>query len=516
MFSASLIKKPNVRELKEPGSNLFLTINNITLTCHLFHMILNEYMPNPPLNRCAHQRDLPTGIGHQRARLALRWAHLLHLTMAMLKIILFICLTSACGFAMGADGAIGSGRDSSFGRDGIVTLSITDSIGAKGIALQPDGKIIAVGFSSDRNYRDKFATVRFHHDGALDQSFGEGGVALTAIGANGHASAIAIQPDGQIVVVGYSVTNETTGGITLVRYKSDGTLDRAFGKKGIAVPPVGNRFGSASAIAIQLDGKIIIGGGINIGGFDDFAIACYNPDGTPDQFFGNGGLVTTAIDKAGDRASAIAIQPDGKIIAVGLGKGDEKNHFALARYHPNGTLDPTFGKQGVVKKSFGKGDSFARALVIQPDGKIVAIGDSSTDPAERYQYTPVFSLTRFNQNGSIDQGFGTDGEVTTSIGSSTSLASSAAVQSDGKIVVAGSAIKAIVDHGRVHRIIVARYTSDGVLDETFGTGGSATTEVGLGTDTANAIAIQSDGKILTAGISRNGTHSDLAIIRYLP
>jgi uncharacterized delta-60 repeat protein len=434
----------------------------------------------------------------------------------MLKIILSICLTTACGLAIGGDGTTGSGRDPSFGRDGIVTLSTTDSIGAEGIAVQSDGKIIAVGFSSDRNYREKFATVRFHHDGTLDQSFGEGGIALTAVGANGHASAIAIQSDGQIVVAGYSVTNETTGGITLVRYKSDGTLDRTFGKKGIAAPSVGSRFGSASAIAIQSDGKIVVGGGVNIGGFDDFAIARYNPDGTPDQSFGNGGLVTTAIDKAGDSASAIAIQPDGKIIAAGRAKGDKKNYFALARYHSDGALDPTFGIQGVVKRSVGKGDSFAHALVIQPDGKIVAIGDSSTNPAERYQYTPVFSLARFNQNGSIDQSFGTDGEVTTNIGSSTSLASSAAAQSDGKIVVAGSAVKAIVDHGRVHRIVVARYTPGGVLDETFGTGGSATTEVGLGTDTANSIAIQSDGKILAAGISRNGTHSDLALIRYLP
>jgi len=260
----------------------------------------------------------------------------------------------------------------------------------------------------------------------------------------------------------------------------------------------------------------VVGGGMNIGGFDDFAIARYNPDGTPDQSFGNGGLVTTAIDKAGNSASAIAIQPDRKIIAAGRAKGDEKNYFALARYHHDGALDPTFGIQGVVKRSVGKGDSFVHALVIQPDGKIVAIGDSSTNPAERYQYTPVFSLARFNQNGSIDQSFGTDGEVTTSIGSSTSQASSAAVQSDGKIVVAGSAVKAIIENGNVHRFIVARYTSDGVLDESFGTGGSATTEVGLGTDTANAIAIQSDGKILAAGISRNGTHSELGLIRYLP
>lgn len=437
--------------------------------------------------------------------------------MTMLRIILSICLTTTISaLAFGADSTIGSGRDPTFGRDGIVTISTVDSTGAEGIALQPDGKIIAIGFSSDRNYRTKFVTARFNHDGTLDQSFGEGGVVLTAIGANGHASTIAIQSDGQIVVAGYSVTNATTGGITLVRYHTDGTLDRTFGRKGIAVPPIGSRFGAASAIAIQSDGKIVIGGGMNIDGFDDFAIARYNPDGTPDSTFGNGGLVTTAIDKGGDSVSAVAIQPDGKIIAVGRGKGDEKNHFALARYHSDGTLDPTFGTQGVVKRPIGKGDSFAHALVIQPGGKIVVIGDSSTDPAERYQYTPVFSLARFNQNGSIDQSFGTDGEVTTSIGNGTSLASSAAVQSDGKIVVAGSAVKAVIDHGRVHKIIVARYTSDGVLDKTFGAGGSATTEVGLGTDTANAIAIQSDGKILTAGISRNGTHSDLVLVRYLP
>lgn len=429
------------------------------------------------------------------------------------KIIFSVCLASASAIALGDSIEL----DSTFGISGITTISTGDvGSGAYGVAIQSDGRIVAVGYSSDRNYINRFAIARFSSDGTLDSSFGTNGIALTSVGLNGSASAVAIQSDGKIVVAGHSVVDRTSSGFTLVRYNPDGKLDQTFGKEGIVVPTAGINTGRASTIAIQRDRKILVGGGINVGGFDDFALARYNPDGTHDNTFGRSGLVVTSIDKAGDSVASIAIQSDEKIVAVGTVLKNAKNQLALARYQSTGALDATFGTGGVITLAIGGGSSSARAVILQPDGRIIAIGDSSTDPTEKYKYTPVISLAGFTANGNLDPLFGKEGIVTTPPGRSTSATSAAARQSDGKIVVVGNAVKSVTKSDYLHSFLVARYGSDGALDSTFGEGGAVVTEIGSGPSVANALAIQSDGKIVAAGYLRSGPNSEFALVRYLP
>ena len=169
------------------------------------------------------------------------------------------------------------------------------------------------------------------------------------------------------------------------------------------------------------------------GSSDDFALARYNSDGTLDDDFGNGGKVTTAFESWGASASAVAIQGDGKIVAAGHAYIDGHIDFTLARYRKDGTLDASFGSSGVVTTSFGEKDDYAYAAAIQDDGKIVAAGHAWID------YYDHFALARYDSYGALDASFGNGGQVTTAIGKKSDYAYAVAIQSDGKIVAAGSA-----------------------------------------------------------------------------
>lgn len=429
------------------------------------------------------------------------------------RTIIWVYLAAGLGSALGNS----TDLDATFGGTGVITMRTGDAkSGANGVAVQSDGKIVVVGYSSDRNYKERFVTARVNEDGTLDNSFATNGVAVTATGFNSSASAVAIQSDGRIVVAGYSVVDETTSGFALIRYNLDGTLDQTFGKRGVVLPSVGVRTGRANAVAIQRDGKIVVGGGKNVGGFDDFALARYCPDGKPDSTFGIDGLVITSIDRSADTISAVALQPDEKIVAVGTAMKDGRKQFALARYDSTGVLDATFGVRGVATVTIGGGSSSAHAVILEPEGRIIAVGDSSTDPTERYKYTPVISLAAFTPSGTLDPSFGKGGIVTTSLGQSTSAATAAIRQSDGMIFVAGYAVKAVINSSYSHSILVARYRPDGGLDSTFGTSGFAVTDIGSDTAIAHAVATQSDGKIVVAGDSRSSTDTKIVLVRFLP
>jgi uncharacterized delta-60 repeat protein len=209
------------------------------------------------------------------------------------------------------------------------------------------------------------------------------------------ATALAVQADGKLVVAGVSDNNST-----LVRYNPDGTLDSHFGTEGRIPPHAGMGIG-ISALAIQEDGKIVVTGVVYTSmGSNDFAVARYKPDGRLDPAFGTGGRVTTDLSGDYDIPFALAIQKDGKIVVAGAAVSD----FALVRYNPNGSLDSGFevgGKVITPMRSIG-----ARALALQPDGKIIVVGIAEGS----------FALARYNPDGSLDSSFGKEGKVTTRIG----------------------------------------------------------------------------------------------------
>ena len=336
-------------------------------------------------------------------------------------------------------------------------------------------------------------------EGDLDTTFGTGGKVTTQFGSSeSEAAAIVLQPDGKFVAAGYSY-NGLNSDFALARYNANGTLDATFGTGGRVTTDIGNVDNASFALAIQpADGKLIAAGSSINGTNDDFALVRYNPNGTLDGTFGTGGIVTTDFGSSFDYIEGLALQSDGKIVAAGSIFNGSTFRFALARYNPNGTLDDTFGTGGRVTTSFTNIDDLARAVVLQPDGKIIVAGEADTD----------IVVARYNSNGSLDTTFDGDGKVITSIGLF-SAAYDVALQPDGKIVAAGEA-----GDGNNSDFAVVRYESTGALDSTFDGDGVVTTPIGSGNEIATAIALQSGGKIIVGGISSNGGNDDFALARY--
>src|SRR3989441_9250926 len=304
--------------------------------------------------------------------------------------------------------------------------------------------------------------------GDLDPSFGQSGkTTVSFFGSSAFAYAGTLQPDGKIIAAG---GNSTTKKFSLARFLADGTLDTSFGTGGRVTTgfSANNDFAFAQAVKLQPDGEILAGGlANNSSGVAEFALAKYTANGSLDSSFGSSGKVTTSISGLGDQVRALVGQADGKIVAVGNAGAD----FAAVRYNSDGTLDDTFGSLGrVTTDFFGRTDS-AQAVVIQPDNKLVVAGwvtalDRTGNPDTR------FGLVRYNANGTIDTSFGSSGEVVTFFGSEflDCQAFALALQPDGKIVVAGwtTGPQGGADFA------LARYSTDGALDMTFGSGGQVT------------------------------------------
>ena len=237
--------------------------------------------------------------------------------------------------------------DPSFSHDGRQTTDVDDhpSAWAGDVVLQADGKIVVAGSAGSSYPVSDFMLARYREDGSLDSSFGGDGIVTTDLGGSDTALAAAVQPDGKIVVGGYS-----EGRLAIARYRADGSLDTSFGGDGMATPAVG---GGIRDLAIQDDGKLVVGGYEGLVRFE--------PDGSLDTSFGTGGVVTNDALLP----TAVAIQPDGKIVAAG-------NGFTLARYHADGSLDLSFGFGGTQTSTIlGTWNDIA----ILPNGKIVAVGE---------------------------------------------------------------------------------------------------------------------------------------------
>ncbi len=335
--------------------------------------------------------------------------------------------------------------------------------------------------------------------GSLDLSFGTNGVVSTAMGNYGGGGlSSALQTDGKIVVAGSS-TNTTSAEFGLIRYNDDGSLDASFGLGGKVRIDFTSGTDLGRSVAIQNDGKIIVAGQSYNATNIDFALVRCKTDGTLDSTFGTNGKLTTDFGNSNDVANSVVIQNDGKIVAAGYTNGGTYDDFAIIRYNSNGTLDASFGSGGkVITDNLGFNDR-AFSVVLQSDGKIVVGGFSGSSD---------FFLTRYHTDGTLDSSFGTGGKVSTDFGNGDN-GNALAIQSDGKIVLAG-----VVYNGSYNIFGVARYNSDGSLDNTFGTGGKTTTDFGTYCE-GRSVVIQSDGKIIVGG-SRNDANAqpDFALARY--
>ena len=392
--------------------------------------------------------------------------------------------TYSSGFALSrfnSDGSI----DLSFGVRGIVTTTFGRAYYAHAyaIALQPDGKILAAGeaTAAGNNYSD-FTLVRYKADGSLDNSFGTGGIVTTSVDPyNDYAKSITLQTDGKIIVAGVA---PYLGLHAIVRYNSDGSPDSSFGSGGIVTRGSG---GGASSAALQSDGKIVVAGPSLSGAF----IARYNNDGSIDTSFQGSGLTYTTLSTI----NALSLQGDGKIVA-----GSGGNDFIVARYTSSGTPDTTFGTGGIATTDLGNTIEGVKTILLQGDGKLVAVGSSGSNAG-----SSAFALVRYNTDGSLDGTFGAAGVTTTKIDTLSDWANAAAIQIDGKIIAAGSTRES--SGANYFKFALARYKSNGSLDTSFDGDGIATTPVwnANSNDSARAMAIQGDGKIVAAGYSRYPT-----------
>jgi len=262
-------------------------------------------------------------------------------------------------------------------------------------------------------------------------------------------------------------------------------------------------FGSdewGNSVTVQADGKILLGGISDNESKWDFALVRYNADGSLDTSFGGDGIVTADFGRD-DWGYSVTVQADGKILLGGTSYNESNSDFTLVRYNTDGSLDTRFGGDGKVTTDFGSDES-GSSVTVQADGKILLGGDSDNGS------TDDFALVRYNTDGSLDKSFGGDGEVTTDFGID-EWGSSVTVQTDGKILLGGGSSS----NGSNHDFALVRYNSNGSLDKSFGGDGKVTTDFGS-SDQGYSVTVQADGKILLGGFSDNGSNYDFALVRY--
>ncbi len=395
--------------------------------------------------------------------------------------------------------------DPSFGIGGKVT---TDFFGGldepSGLVALADGSLVAAGFANEGPPRD-FALARYTPNGTLDPSFGTGGKVTTDFyGFTDHAQAgLVVQPDGKLVAAGASFTFFTGGNydFALARYQPDGTLDPNFGSGGKVTTGISGFDDQAFALALQPDGKLVAAGEASA----DFALARYNPDGTLDPSFNGSGLVTTDFAGAFDRVEALAVQADGKLVAAGQAFSGASLDFALARYNPDGSLDASFGSGGKVTTDLAGGDDAGFfAMAVLAGGKLMVLGSGLTGAGQN------FTLARYNPNGTLDPSFGSGGMVTTDFAGGDDIGLSLVVQANGKLVAGGYDFT-----GAVRDFALARYKPNGTLDHSFGRRGKVTTDfTDGGDDGATILAGQPGGKLVAAGFAGLPGGEDWALVRY--
>ncbi len=401
--------------------------------------------------------------------------------------------------------------DPTFGTGGKVSVKL----GGQSAVVQPDGKVVVVGNTVNAGNVD-FSVSRYNSDGSLDTTFGtDGKVATDFNGGSDLGYSVTLQSDGKIVVSGEADKNAFgTKDFAVGRYNSDGSLDTSFGTNGKVTTDFNGSDNVGFGSTLQSDGKVVVAGYARsaTGTRNDFALSRYNIDGSLDTTFGTNGKVITEFgptesDITSSNGSKVTVQSDGKILLTGSSgsvSGSNGADFALSRYNSDGSLDTTFGTNGKVTTDFNGKDDSATKVIQQSDGKIVLAGKASNSSGDS-----DFALSRYNSDGSLDTTFGTNGKVTTDFNGRTDLVKSATLQSDGKIVVVGSANTADPNSSPINRFptdridyAVSRYNSDGSLDTTFGANGKVITDFTGGNtaaDSAYAVSVQPDGNILVVG-----------------
>ncbi len=392
--------------------------------------------------------------------------------------------------------------DTTFGNKGVVLTDINagsqDRIHS--LMVQPDGKIVAVGTSyKGRNYNG--ALIRLLEDGSLDPDFGTGGIVTLDFVSDVFFWAAALDKNQNIIAAGLG--NE--GDFITARYLPNGLLDESFGTDGIVLEDFFSGEDYANAVVIQADGTIVVAGaGTTTNNPNDSGLALIrlNSDGSLDTTFGDQGKVLTPMGPGWEEIKSLVVQADGKLIAIGNTDtaGDAK--FCLARYHPDGSLDPTFGTNGIVVDSFLSGYNNVQWIDLMPDEKIVLVGRAGQEEG----------VARYHTDGSPDSTFNGTGKLMIDPAVRCNGLSSGLVTADGKLLIGGSA-------GATGSFLLGRINPDGSIDTTFGDNGFLKNRITLNSSNINSMAATPDGNFFAAGYGSGevvGNFSfNFAVVKYL-
>jgi uncharacterized delta-60 repeat protein len=431
-------------------------------------------------------------------------------------LIAIVCLGFvALGVSMAAPAAAAPGSlDNGFGKNGKVITDFGQASVANAIAVQSDQKVVAVGRVGGSSTGD-FGLARYHDDGTPDSGFGARGTVTTPLTDDADvARAVAVQPDGKIVVGGIAgdpAGSNVAGDFALARYNANGTLDRAFAGGKVRTDLSGGLGDGIRAIAILTDGKILAVGaaGSNVG------MARYNRDGTLDGSFGVGGKAVVRIGTAG-HVFALAVLENGQFLVAGDATNiPTQGDFLLARFNGDGSLDTSFGVGGLVTTDFAGLNDLAFGLTVQRDGKILAVGNTNSLDAFGASGDVGFGIARYNRDGTPDRGFGAGGKVQINPTPIADGLRGVVVESNGRIVVGGfiGESRASFQDPTIGDFGLARLNADGSLDKSFGSAGVVRTDFARGGDGGRALVMHRNRILAAGGASTN--HLNFGLARYL-
>jgi uncharacterized delta-60 repeat protein len=407
----------------------------------------------------------------------------------------------------GASAGIPGELDSSFGVGGKAQVAFGPESGASRVAVQPDGKILVAG---SPEASQAFSIARLLPNGNPDPTWGGGGVATTPLGEFASAYDVAVQPDGKVVAIGEAPGAEGED-FAIVRYLASGIPDPSFGGgDGVVVLPVGTEGDQARAVAIGPGGRIAVVGISDLPSFSNaVGVAMLESDGTPEAAFAEDGTTLVATDSGeDDRGEGVAFQPDGKILIADSTGGGGGDGFTVIRLGLDGKPDPSFDGDGVVETPIpGEGgieEGRISDVVIQPDGKVVGGGYGSDYTGTPPEFVGKFEIARYLQNGELDSSFGSGGMVGVRLAGEHSYGRALGLAADGKLILGGTYDASENPLEEREAPALVRFKPNGELDSTFGSGGIVLGALGAGIEeeSLEGLAIQPDGKVVSAG-SRN-------------
>jgi uncharacterized delta-60 repeat protein len=402
--------------------------------------------------------------------------------------------------------------DSSFNIVGFYQHDFGFNDNPNDVKIQSDQKVVCTGVALSNNYTGVLKVVRLKTDGTPDSTFGTNGIFSFLITYETYGYESYIRNDGKIIVAG--LASEIFGyyDMLLLRLNPNGTLDSTFGVNGSKTVSFSPRDDFAHAVDVQSDGKIVVSGTTmdTVNYYNNPCMVRFNENGSLDSSFGTNGIFIYPGIAEDNELTSIAVQSDGKIVAAGhfsnplIGFNDFD--VLLIRLDSTGALDSSFGNNGLVKTSINGGVDDCFGMEIDSSGNIFATGFTTLPVTLTFDMI----LLKYDSTGTLDGNFGTGGVVTFN-NSDEEVGYDLEIQPDHKIVIGGTSG---LSFSGPRPAALWRYLPNGSPDPSFGNNGFDTTMITPYFQDINSIALQADGKIVAACKTSSGTQNDFTVIRY--